>query len=418
MAGRKQLALNRAVLLLICGLSLMSPIIVSRLFAHDGNVEGLVELGDAYSRPISSEGGMEDVAIHKIILIKIILIAYAAGVACVALIYLVSIGRIASIAARSRREKVGVGDVMVYDDGNMEAFNFGNTIFISRSLYATDKRRMVLAHESAHVRLRHWVDLLLSQIVIGLQWYNPVAWMLKDSLKEIHEYQADESVIKQGVDPLDYQLFLVSAAFSSKFNLPANFLNAGNMRKRICMMNDNGEVGLRRLVAVSVIPFLALGLFACDLAPVKALIRQFNDYSFYEKSSDDEGAEDWVEYEGPNEELSIVKDAMVSDPSSGNFIGAEYADGRMALMQFINANIKYPEIAEANKKQGKVIISFQIAADGEVMSVGVNASADRWLDEEALRVCGMVSKFTPATLDGRPVESIYNLPITFKLPQE
>lgn len=87
-------------------------------------------------------------------------------------------------------------------------------------------------------------------------------------------------------------------------------------------------------------------------------------------------------------------------------------------MQFINANIKYPEIAEANKKQGKVIISFQIAADGEVMSVGVNASADRWLDEEALRVCGMVSKFTPATLDGRPVESIYNLPITFKLPQE
>jgi len=413
MAGRKQLALNRAVLLLICGLSLMSPIMALGLFTHGGDAESLVTMGDPYSRPISSGISMEDVAIHKIILI-----VYVAGVAYVSLMYLVSIVRIVSIARRSRRVKGPVGDIMVYNDDNMVAFNCGNKIFISRRLYASDKRQMALAHESAHVKLCHWTDLLLSQIVIGLQWYNPVAWMLKDSFKEIHEYQADECVIKQGVDPLNYQLFLVSTAFSSKFNLPVNFLNAGNMRRRICMMNENRIVGIRRLVAVSLFPFLALGLFACDLAPVKTLVRQIHEYSFYEKSHRDKDSEDWVEYEGPKEELSIVKDTIMSDFSSGNFISAEYVEGRSALMQFLMANIKYPKAAEANKKQGKVIISFQIAADGEVMSVGGNTSADRWLDEEALRVCGMISKFTPATLDGRPVESIYDLPITFILPQE
>ena len=87
----------------------------------------------------------------------------------------------------------------------------------------------------------------------------------------------------------------------------------------------------------------------------------------------------------------------------------------MALMKFLMNNVKYPKEAEQHRMEGKVVVSFQLSDKGEVMSICIAESVDKYLDEEALRVCGKISKFKPALLNGVPVSSTYNLPITFKL---
>ena len=72
--------------------------------------------------------------------------------------------------------------------------------------------REILIHETAHIRNRHSIDLLIADVCIFFQWFNPAAWLLKQELQNIHEYEADETVIKEGVDAKQYQLLLIKKA--------------------------------------------------------------------------------------------------------------------------------------------------------------------------------------------------------------
>ena len=67
----------------------------------------------------------------------------------------------------------------------------------------------ILTHEYAHIRKRHSIDLLIADICIFFQWFNPASWLLKQELQNIHEFEADESVIAQGIDAKKYQLLLI-----------------------------------------------------------------------------------------------------------------------------------------------------------------------------------------------------------------
>ena len=66
--------------------------------------------------------------------------------------------------------------------------------------------REILTHEAEHVRAGHSWDILLADAVIIMQWFNPLAWIMKNTLKDIHEFEADEAVIFSGVNAKQYQL--------------------------------------------------------------------------------------------------------------------------------------------------------------------------------------------------------------------
>ena len=51
---------------------------------------------------------------------------------------------------------------------------------------------------------------LVADICIFFQWFNPGIWLLKQELQNIHEYEADETVINEGIDAKDYQLLIKS----------------------------------------------------------------------------------------------------------------------------------------------------------------------------------------------------------------
>ena len=416
MANRKQYAFNRLTILAIYGLSALLPFI---LFRVSSNPQGIID-ASTFIMPDSHVLNSSDVLMTEGIYIwKIISISYTVGFICVSLFYLLGVAKIMFIISKSRKV-IEQGIKVDVSDDDIYPFSWGNIVIVSRRLYESNEKSMVITHESAHIRKRHFIDLLISQIVTSLQWFNPAAWMLRNCLKEVHEFQADEYVLHQGVDSHKYQLFLVSTAFSSKFNLPVDFLNAGNIRKKLTMMNGDKTTGMTRLAAISLLPFLYMGIFACNTLPVKHIIQQIHDTDILDSSHTivDNTANSAIKQEIVGNGESNYEETIKSEAiPKGKFLNVEYIGGEAALMKFLMDNITYPKEAEANHTQGKVVVAFEISAAGDVLSVSIDTSVDKYLDEEALRACRKIAKFKPATLNGSPIASVYLLPITFNLPQ-
>lgn len=87
-------------------------------------------------------------------------------------------------------------------------FNWGSYIVLSLKDYC-DYPNEILTHEQVHWRKHHSLDLIYTEAVVLLHWFNPAAWLLKRELQEVHEYQADTGVLKNGIDATKYQLLLV-----------------------------------------------------------------------------------------------------------------------------------------------------------------------------------------------------------------
>lgn len=94
---------------------------------------------------------------------------------------------------------------------------------------------------------------------------------------------------------------------------------------------------------------------------------------------------------------------------------ASFPGGQSALFAWLSNNLRYPEAAQQNNIQGKVIVQFLISKDGSISGAKVMRGVDPDLDKEALRVISKMPKWIPGKNNGENVNSIYTLPITFKL---
>ena len=93
----------------------------------------------------------------------------------------------------------------------------------------------------------------------------------------------------------------------------------------------------------------------------------------------------------------------------------EFPGGTAALLEYLRKNIKYPAICRENNIQGRVIVQFVVDKTGRVGEVKLVRTVDKDLDNEAVRVCKSLPKFTPGRQNGQPVSVWYTLPVTFKL---
>ena len=94
---------------------------------------------------------------------------------------------------------------------------------------------------------------------------------------------------------------------------------------------------------------------------------------------------------------------------------AEFPGGMGALVQFLQAETRYPKEAQDKKIQGKVLVEFIVDKEGNVTNVNVLKSAHPLLDAEAVRVCRAMPQWTPAQdWEGKYVKSTYQLPFTFQ----
>ncbi len=97
---------------------------------------------------------------------------------------------------------------------------------------------------------------------------------------------------------------------------------------------------------------------------------------------------------------------------------AEFPGGQTALLKWLGQNIRYPEAAQQNDIQGRVVVKFVVEKDGSIGAASIVKSIDKDLDREALRVVKKMPKWQPGKNNGQPVRSYFNLPVTFKLQQQ
>lgn len=92
-----------------------------------------------------------------------------------------------------------------------------------------------------------------------------------------------------------------------------------------------------------------------------------------------------------------------------------FPGGETGLIQWLNQNINYPDIAQRNNIQGHVLVQFVVGTDGSITDIKVVQSVDPALDQEAKRVISTMPKWQPGTQKGKPVNCLYTMPVTFRL---
>ena len=187
---------------------------------------------------------------------------YLTGCCVSLLLTLLSFYRMKRLAKGGRRIRSAHGTLVILPYA-IAPFSWGRSIFLSEEDYREHPDE-ILAHEREHLRCHHSADLFYMEAVCLLQWFNPAAWLLKRELRDVHEYEADEGVLNQGIDATQYQLLLVKKAVGSRLYSLANSFNHSKLKKRITMMlkrrsNKWGRLKLALLIPVGL---AALSAFA------------------------------------------------------------------------------------------------------------------------------------------------------------
>lgn len=172
------------------------------------------------------------------------------------------------IRAGEKIEKPGY-TLIITDRGHFAPFSWMRYMVISREDYK-NYRGAIATHELKHIASRHWIDLLVAQAVCVINWFNPAAWLMRDELMLIHEYQADMAVLESGVEPQEYQLLLIKKAVGARFPSLANSLNHSKLKKRITMMYQEKSGAGRKLRALALVPVLALSIGVSFVPAVRA----------------------------------------------------------------------------------------------------------------------------------------------------
>ncbi len=147
---------------------------------------------------------------------------------------------------------------------NLPPFSFMGYVFLNNDIYSTQKIEQILAHEKAHIKQYHSVDLLIAHAIAILQWFNPFVWFLQKTIKTNHEYLADSNVVDRGYNLLDYQELLLNQFISIPSVQLVNNFNLISIKNRINMMNKTKSGFLAKFKALLIIPaaLFAFILFA------------------------------------------------------------------------------------------------------------------------------------------------------------
>ncbi|MDE5998257.1 MAG: M56 family metallopeptidase, partial [Muribaculaceae bacterium] len=379
-SGEKQIALNR-IILLGCYVVSFTVWPLSRIdwsptesqFPAHSTIAATGEL------PLQAVGIVEE---DTSVIPQVILWIYLIGALAIVLKTLFSTARL-FLYIRKGTFFHKEGYTLVVMPGNETApFSFGTHIVMSAVDYET-VCNSVTNHELAHIRYHHYIDLIVAQTVCVLLWYNPAAWLMRDELKLIHEYQADAAVIDSGADPKAYQMLLIRKTVGNRFHTLANSLNHSKLKNRIAMMQKEKSNGRRRLrllsfalavdvaLAVVNIPAVASGLKTLESATYKLTETQkymsdnvldtSESMQIHKVEEDNSTTEAPAELtvnaykaERKNKSAEEVKEEEKSlvDPE----ITAEFPGGIEKLMTYLSHNIRYPFSAFSENRTGKSLV--------------------------------------------------------------
>jgi len=249
---------NRVALLGVLVLSCLIPMI--EVTTHDAS--GFLVLEEMILMAEVEPAGVLDETSNPFPWRALMLLVYMAGILFFVIRHLWSLGRMLRLLRVSRKEDLGDGiTLFVHDDKEVAPFSWMKNIAVSETDLA-ESREAVLMHERAHIHNRHSWDLLLGEVCVFFQWFNPAAWLLKQELQTIHEYEADEWVIENGIDAKTYQLLIIKKAVGARLYSIANSFNHSSLKKRITMMIKKKSNPWARMKCLVALPLAAVAVAA------------------------------------------------------------------------------------------------------------------------------------------------------------
>ena len=300
---------------------------------------------------------------------------------------------------RQGTPKLVDGIHLILTDQPVVPFSWMRTIVISRKDFE-ESGIEIMTHEMAHIKARHSIDLLISEICILFHWFNPSVWLLRQELQNIHEYEADESVLNQGVDAKRYQLLLIKKAVGAqRFTSMANSFNHSSLKKRITMMLKEKSNPWARAKYLYILPLAALAVTAFARPEVSAVADEISAVKVIAPA-----VHDSIQ---PNVQTAVAA------PSSALDQMPEFPGGMEALNTYLRNNIRYPQEAQKAGIQGRVIIQFIVSKDGSITDAEVVESVDPQLDAEGLRLIKNMPRWKPGMRKGQAIRVKQTLPIRF-----
>ena len=222
------------------------------------SIEQLLLMAELEATPANVGAVQETSAISWV---QVVLLVYLSGILFLACRNIYSLICLFRLIHSGKHEKLEKGVTLVVHNQEIAPFSWMKYIVISRK-DLEENGREILIHEMAHIHHRHSVDLLVADICIFFQWFNPGAWLLKQELQNVHEYEADETVINEGVNAKEYQLLLIKKAVGTRLYSMANSFNHSKLKKRITMMLKEKSNPWARLKYLYVLPLAAIAVTA------------------------------------------------------------------------------------------------------------------------------------------------------------
>jgi TonB family protein len=303
--------------------------------------------------------------------------------------------KIGRLYARSERHKQSDYQLVLTRAAH-RPFSFFRGLFWSNQFNCSEAdRRKIIRHEEAHIRGWHSLDIMLIEILKILFWFSPPVYMYSRAIRAVHEYLADEAVLKTGYKKKQYGHLLIRQSVSGSQIALANHFFHSQLKKRIIMMTktkSRKQFMGRYLLMLPLVACLALAFAMPDMPATK-------------------------------NPLSLSPNTVEGLPI---FAGCEEFQNeqemqecsKKALTAFMIKHLKYPETAKSANKEGIVYIEFTVNARGAIENPTVVKSAGYGMDEAALKVIEAMPRWTPAQKEGKAVATKMTLPFSFVLPDE
>ena len=245
---------NRAILLLsvliafilpLCEITLHKTVVAASTPAFGSNVA----VGAVLDSPSATYGN----------LLLWLFVIYLAGVVLKLLHTAISIYRLNRLINQCEQHPQADGTTIAVCAQNIAPFSWWNTIVFSRRDYQLQDSAL-LVHERAHINSYHSFDLLLMELAIALQWFNPAIWLIGSELRAVHEYEADASVLSGGVDAHHYLNLLMDRANAKLECKLANAISQQTLKNRFQMMARHRSKPSRLLKVLYLLPVVAITL--------------------------------------------------------------------------------------------------------------------------------------------------------------
>lgn len=291
------------------------------------------------------------------------------------------------------------------DSGLTTPFSFFKWILLDPEKYSDIELKEILLHEETHVNQWHTIDMLFSELICILCWFNPFVWLMKREIRLNLEFLADRKVLDSGCEATHYQFHLLRLSYNKTAVKITNNFNVSPLKKRISMMNKKQTSVIGIFKYTLLVPVVCMLIFAGNCIQVNAV----------NEITDMEAVISEKMLEVTNDSIPVSGKEEKKEPYTHVEKMPQYPGGQKAMMEYLSKNIVYPQESLKNKTQGTVVIRFVVDSDGSVKDVKVQRSKDAWLDAEAKRVVENMPKWIPGEQKGEKIAVYYNLPIRFKL---